>query len=268
MKNNSAELICPETIEREFQDKVSSKIRLQSEGSNRYRVFTPFIFDDGDHLAVVLKQDDGKWILSDEGHTLMHLTYEMDEKAFQSGTRQKIITNALSTFSVTERDGELLSTVINNDYGNALFSYVQALMKLSDITFLTRERVKSAFKEDFFALMSEAVPENRRKFDWFDPQHDPTGNYIVDCRVNGMAKPLYVFALNSDDRTRDATISIHSFEKWGSSFQSLVIFENQENINRKVLARLSDVSGKQFSNLEANKPRIVNYLQEIINVSG
>ncbi len=38
--------------------------------------------------------------------------------------------------------------------------------------------------------MSETVPENRRKFDWFDIEHDPTGNYIVDCRINGMAKPL------------------------------------------------------------------------------
>ena len=26
---------------------------------------TPFMFDDGDHLAVVLKQDTGSWVLSD-----------------------------------------------------------------------------------------------------------------------------------------------------------------------------------------------------------
>jgi len=253
-----------ETIERDFKDKVSSKIRLQLEGVERYRVFTPFMFDDGDHLAVVLKQDDGSWVLSDEGHTMMHLTYEMDEKQLQSGTRQKVINNALSTYSVSDRDGELIEKIRDEDYGNALFSFVQALMKLTDLTFLTRERVKSTFKEDFIALMSEAVAENRRVFDWSDPEHDPKGNYLVDCRVNGTAKPLYVFALNGDDRTRDATISIHSFEKWGLSYRSLAIFENQENINRKVLARLSDVCDKQFSNLEANKPRIIAHLQEII----
>jgi hypothetical protein len=253
-----------ETIERDFKEKVSSKIRLKLEGVERYRVFTPFMFDDGDHLAVVLKQDAGSWVLSDEGHTMMHLTYEMDEKQFQSGTRQKVITNALSTFSVSDRDGELIEKIKDEDYGNALFSFVQALMKLTDLTFLTRERVKSTFKDDFIALMSEAVPENRRTFDWFNQEHDPIGNYVVDCKINGMAKPLYVFALNGDDRTRDATISIHSFEKWGFQFQSLAIFENQENINRKVLARLSDVCGKQFSNLEANKPRIITHVQELI----
>ena len=87
---------------------------------------------------------------------------------------------------------------------------------------------------------------------------------MVDCKVNGMAKPLYVFALNGDDRTRDTTISIHSFEKWGIPFKSLAIFENQEDINRKVLARLSDVCDKQISNLEANKQRIISHIQDLI----
>ena len=256
-----------QTIEKEFKEKVSAKIRLQEEGIERYRIFSPFMFDDGDHLSVVLKRDNGSWVLSDEGHTLMHLTYEIDEKQLQQGTRQKVITNALSTYSVSDRDGELLAKIINEDYGNALFSYIQALMKLTDLSFLSRERVKSTFREDFIACISETVPENRRKFDWFEATHDPTGNYMVDCRVNGMAKPLYVFALNTDDRTRDATISIHSFEKWGISFQSLAIFENQENINRKVLARFSDVSGKQFSSLETNKPRITAFLRDVLNAS-
>lgn len=254
-----------ETIEKEFKEKVSSKIRLMAEGQNRYRVFTPFMFDDGDHLSVVLKRDNGSWCLSDEGYTMMHLTYEIDEKSLQQGTRQKVINNALSTYSVSDRDGELLTSIVNDDYGNALFSYIQALMKLTDITFLSRERVKSTFREDFVALISEAVPENRRKFDWHNDEHDPTGNYTVDCRINGMAKPVFVFALNSDDRTRDATISIHSFEKWGLYFQTLAIFENQENINRKVLARFSDVSGKQFSSLEANKPRIASFIHDIVS---
>lgn len=253
-----------ETIEQDFKQKVSAKIKLQPEGVDRYRVFTPFMFDDGDHLAVVLKQDDGSWVLSDEGHTLMHLTYEMDEKQIQAGTRQKVMTNALSVYSVADRDGELIEKIKGDDYGNALFSFIQALMKLSDLSYLTKERVRSTFKEDFIALMSELVPANRRTFNWHDPVHDANGNYLVDCKVNGMAKPLYIFALNGDDRTRDATISALSFEKWGLPYRSLAIFENQENINRKVLARLSDVCDKQYSNLEANKDRIAGYITEII----
>ena len=88
--------------------------------------------------------------------------------------------------------------------------------------------------------------------------------YSVDCRVNSMERPLFVFALPGDDKTRDATISMLQFEKWGLPFRSMAIFEDQETINRKVLARFSDVCGKQFSSLETNRDRIERYWREIL----
>ena len=50
-----------ESIEREFKAKVWDRIRLMSEGVNRYQVFTPFQFDDGDHLVIVLKRENSHW---------------------------------------------------------------------------------------------------------------------------------------------------------------------------------------------------------------
>ena len=108
-----------EAIERNFKEKVCEKLRLEAEGVNRYRVFTPFMFEDGDHLSIVLKRENGKWVLSDEGHTYMHLTYDLDERDLQRGTRQKIISNALSVFSVQDREGELIVPIHNDLYGDA-----------------------------------------------------------------------------------------------------------------------------------------------------
>jgi hypothetical protein len=254
-----------EAIQTDFRHKVGETVSLIEEGVGRYRVFTPFMFEDGDHLAIVIRREGSRWVLSDEGHTFMHLTYDLDEKDLQRGTRQKIITNALSVFSVEDQDGELLLRVPEERYGDALFSFVQALLKVSDVTFLSRERVRSTFLEDFRTFMEAAVPHERRTFDWFDPEHDPEGKYTVDCRINGMPKPIMVYALPSDDRVRDATISLLQFERWNVPHRSLAIFEDQEGVNRKVLARFSDMCEKQFSSLGANKDRIGNYLQEAIS---
>ncbi len=252
-------------IEQDFRNKVCEKLKISSEGMDRFRVFTPFMFEDGDHLSILLKRDNGSWMLSDEGHTYMHLTYDLDEKDLQRGTRQKIISNALSSFKVEDREGELIVTIEDDRYGDVLFSFVQGLLKITDVTYLSRERVRSTFMEDFKAFMEEAVPADRRVFEWHDPVHDPEGKYTVDCRVNGMRKPILVHALPNDDKTRDATITLLQFEKWGLIFRSLAIFEDQEQINRKVLARYSDVSEKQFSNLSANRDRIKRYLEEALH---
>ena len=202
-------------VERDFQEKVSRKVRLISEGLDRYRIFTPFMFEDGDHLSIVMKRTNGKWFLTDEGHTYMHLSYDLDEKDLTTGTRQKIITNALSAFRIEDCGGQLILNIEDERYGDALFNFVQGLLKITDVTFLSREVVRSTFLEDFKTLLSSTVPEDRLTFDWHDQVRDPQGNYTVDCHINGMPTPLYVFALNNNTATRDATIKLMQFERWG-----------------------------------------------------
>jgi hypothetical protein len=253
-----------ENIIQDFREKVSDQLRVVSEGIDRYHVFTPFLFDDGDHLVIVLKRLGDKWILTDEGHTYMHLTYDLDEKDLQRGTRQSIIANTLSVYNVNDRAGELLVEIPEDKFGDSLYSFIQALIKIADITYLSRERVSSTFMDDFETFLKQNVPEQRSFYEWHDPQKDPGGNYPVDCRINGMESPLFVYGVPNDGKARDVTINLLQYERWGLGFRSMAIFENQEEISRKVLARFSDVCEKQFSTLDSNKDRIAHFLQTVL----
>lgn len=113
----------PEAIEQEFKRRVGEGVRLVAEGPGRYRVFTPFTLDDGDHLAIVLRHEGDQWILSDEGHTLL-----------SRATRGDPANTTLSAFSVEDHDGELRLAIVDQRFGDGLFSFVQALLKISTAT--------------------------------------------------------------------------------------------------------------------------------------
>jgi len=251
-----------DNILQDFRQKVCEKIRLSSEGINRYIAFTPFMFDDGDHLSILLKKENDRWYLTDEGHTFMHISY--DEIDFERGTRRKVIDTVLLSYGIKSIEGELRSYVENDAFGDALYSFVQGLIKITDISYLTRERVRSTFLEDFRYLIEKKIPEERRVFDYTDPRRDPERKYPVDCRINGAESPIFLWAIPNNDRCRDATITCLQYEKLGLSFIPTAIFENQEEINRRVLARFSDVCEKQFPSLQSARERLDSYLQRTL----
>lgn len=254
------------TIEKDFIDKVSAEIQLLADGKDRFLVSTPFHFNDGDQLSIVLKKIGDKWVLSDEAHTYMHLSYAMDEKVLHSGNRQKLILKALSMFEVEDYDGELIMEIPEGDYGEALFDFVQALLKIIDVTYLSKENVKSTFKDDFRAFLNQKVESNRMTFNWQHPGRDPKGLYKVDCRINGMPQPLFVFALNSDNKTQAAALALHQFKEWGVKCQPLGIFEKKPT--HDVLLRFKDVCETSFTDIMKNSAEIEQYLQNYMSDGG
>jgi hypothetical protein len=86
------------------------------------------------------------------------------------------------------------------------------------------------------------------------------GLYSVDWRIEIPAEdPILINGLQSGDNLKDATIGLHPSERWGVPHRGVGVFENEEDINRKSLARFSDVCDKQFSNLATNKKRLSKY---------
>ena len=115
-----------EEIERDFKEMIGGEVQIKSEGKERYRIFTPFMFADGDHFSIILKRENDGWVLSDEGCTYMHLSFDQDG-IFFDGKNRNTIASELSKFDVQEKHGELTARIHNERYGDALQDFIQAI---------------------------------------------------------------------------------------------------------------------------------------------
>jgi hypothetical protein len=255
-------------INQSFKESACGEIEIASSGLGRYIVHVPFTFDDGDHFVILLKEEGGQWVLSDEGHTFMHLSYDYTSFEFDQGTRRSVIDRVLGNFGIEDRSGELILPIPAGRYGDALFSFTQAITQVTDVNFLDRDRVRYTFKEDFQKLVEETSREvgfDSIQFDYTHPIHDPQMQYPVDVRINGRIVPqLLVFGIGNDTNCRDATIILQQWEKWAEPFQNISIFRDQTEINRYVLARFTNVAGRLLSNLESAQERLRLYLNQLV----
>jgi hypothetical protein len=245
---------------KDFRKKVCESVDLVQEGLDRFIVKTPFTFEDGDVLKVVVTQDGDGWYLSDEGHTFMHLSY--DEIDIEAKTRRRLLDQVLATYKVENRNGELRAVLREDQVGDSLFSFLQALTKISDLTYMTREHVRSLFFEEFRTYIGQVVPEEDIVFGYVDDLHDPKGDYPVDVMIRTDIRPLFIFAMRNDNNVRDATIKLLYFENQEVDFKGVGVFERQEDINRKVLAWFTNVCERQFSSLQGMKERFPSLLAD------
>lgn len=246
---------------RELKESICKDIDVFPEGKSRFAVDTPFCFEDGDSFTIVLKKSNDRWYFTDEGHTLMHLSYEGADISLEKGKRKQYLDLILTTHYIENDNGELKCSVEDEHYGDALFTFIQGLTKITDLSFISRERIASLFWEEFREYLKETFKE-KCFFDYKDPARDPDGKYIVDCYVK-YEKPLFIFGLSSDGRCNDAIITCLTLKSRGASFNSIGIFEDAEKISNKVMARSIDAIEKPFSTLSSTKERLPEYLHNM-----
>jgi hypothetical protein len=246
-----------------LKKQICEAISFIHSGDNRIIIDTPFTFPDGDAIKIVLKENDRGRYLSDEGHTFMHLSY--NDLDLSKGTKKKILENILSMNYIINSNGELILPLAGEQLGDMLFTFLQGLSKITDLTFLRKDRLKSLFLQEFIEFL-KGLLGNRAVFDYVETNKDPNGRYKVDCCVP-IRRPVLIFGVNNDDKCRDATITLLKFENWGVKNTSIIIFEEESTLSSRVVPKLLDISGKSFSDLGVAKERLPEYLKEISALS-
>lgn len=135
-------------IESAIKKKLGGGIEVEKERDGLFRVDTPFGFDDGDSYVIFLEKRNDGFVVSDSGHTLMHMSYWTDADRLFEGRRGRIFNDILSRFGLQNDGGTIKLVTSEEKIGESVFSYIQALDKITDMEYLDREQIRSLFVED------------------------------------------------------------------------------------------------------------------------
>ena len=125
----------------------------------------------------------------------------------------------------------------------AIFSFGQALTRVYDLTLLSRSNVGSTFYDDLADCLTGFVDEAKMQRDYL-PNVPNAEAYPVDYRIEGKSGvPLFVYGVPNRDKARLTTIMLGYFHRHHLEFESVIVFQDQTEIPRVDLARLSDVGG-------------------------
>lgn len=232
---------------------LCSSVRIIERGGGVLMLDTPFSYPDGDHYPIYIQQTSTGGIkLSDGGHTFMHLSYENEVSSFRKGTRGKILDQILGEMGLHEMNGEFFIETSMDGLSEAIFCLGQGLTKVYDIIFLNRARVSSTFYEDLFNIIVNIIPQEKISQDYIDTRMEQAEDYPIDYSIRGKTEdPLFVFGVPNSDKARLTTITLERLLRYRATFDSILVFADQQEIPRKDLARLTNVGGEMVSSLDA-----------------
>lgn len=228
-------------------------VKLRKTRQGLVQVVTPFAFTDGDTFQLYLEETSAGGVrLTDYGHTLMHLSYENDLTKFREGTRGKLLDQVMASSGVHEEEGKLVLDSSLDDLGTSVLQFGQALTRVYDLTFLNRARVASTFYEDLKEMLYKLVASEKIEPDFKLPDQADADSYPIDFRIEGKRAPLFLFGVASRDKARLVTIILEHWLRASLDFDSLLVFQEQTEIPRADLARLSNVGGEMVASLDAS----------------
>lgn len=118
---------------------ICSGLEVEPHTMNRFIVHTGYTYPDGDELHIIMIKEDGYWIFSDEGHTMMWLSYEDFDLTDSRGIT---LNRILKTNGTSLTDGTLsisIDTDNMDSIGLSLESMIQSEIQIADLIHLYRK---------------------------------------------------------------------------------------------------------------------------------
>ena len=231
---------------------LCGSVKVQQRADALWRVDTPWTFPDGDGYSIYISPaPTGGLRISDQGLTLMRLSYENDLTKLREGTRGRLLTQVLADAGLMEEDGEFFLDSTADDLGANVLRLGQGLTRVHDLTFLNRIRAESTFYEDLREKLQSLVGSERLTEGYVVPDVANASDYPVDYFIQGGAIPLYLFGVPNRDKARLATIILQHLIGSGQDFNSMIVYQNMAELPRPDLSRLTNAANDMIDSLDA-----------------
>lgn len=227
-------------------------IKVTKKNDYLFRVETPFYFPDGDPYQIYLSEiETGGFRVSDMGHTLMQMSYENDIDLFRKGTRGNLLEQIQTELGLKEDDGSFYIESTVDDIPASVFKLGQGITKIYDLTFLNRVRVENTFYEDLEERIYNIVNPEKIIKNYVYVEIESADDYPIDYMIQGDEVPLFLFGVGNKDKARLTTIILERLNRFGAKFESLIIFQDFDNIPKNDGRRLMNIAGEMISSLDA-----------------
>ena len=242
-------------LERMLCERLCADVRIHRREDDVLMMESPFTFPDGDHFPIYLSETAaGAVKLSDRGHTLMHVSYEYDVDLLYEGARASLREQIVRECGIEEDEGIFSIETPPDQVAAGLFRFGQALTKIHDLTFLSRERVVSTFYEDLRGLVFTILDEDIVETDYIAPDVPDASHYPVDYRFEGKeGSSVFLYGVPGRDKARLTTLMLSHFLLHRVAFESVIVFADQQEIPRLDVARLTNVAGTAVASLDAEE---------------
>lgn len=197
-------------------------------GTDEFLVHTGMYYDDGDELHIVMKKMSDGVLLTDEGHTMMWLSYE--DFTF-TGTRRDLLDRYVEQNGVSLIDGCIQITVESPGHaGSALSSLIQTMLQVAGLRNLSRSNVASTFKEDVLSTFRESTLAELCEFKKEIPGKGGSVEADIFLRAE---RPVLIFVASGPGRAKDVLINLLMVQEADIGYRTVVVIDESSKISKR-----------------------------------
>jgi len=234
-----------ESIINAIKESICSSYDIEELGSEEYMVHTDKYFDDGDELHIVLKKEKEGYELTDEGHTLMWLSYE----EYNFTPLREALRDAIIEQNQVRLDNGRIHTFVKEitKIGEALSSMEQAILQIAGMRHLSRSNVANTFLDDIKASYQNSSLST--KCDFRKKIQSGEDTIEPDVFIEGKT-PVLVFGVNNSERAKETFINLIFARNSGKPYKTIVVIADEADISKKDHKRLINTADRPIEGLE------------------